>query len=204
MLSDTLRTELERYAIGPKLRALRLGKKMGLAELAAHTGLSTAMLSKIERGQLFPTLPTLLRAALVFGVGLEHFFAPTRAAVAVTRGGQRVRLPNKAGLAHPSYFFESLDFPASGRRMEAYLADFPSGAPVSEPHSHAGAELVFVIAGELRLDVAGEEVGLGQGDCAYFRSSQPHSYGGAGGAATALVVTVGEGRAGEEPGLTRA
>jgi hypothetical protein len=32
------------------------------------------MLSKIERGQLFPTLPTLLRIAMVFGVGLEHFF----------------------------------------------------------------------------------------------------------------------------------
>ena len=36
------------------------------------------MLSKIERGQLFPTLPTLLRIALVFSVGLEYFFAGSR------------------------------------------------------------------------------------------------------------------------------
>jgi transcriptional regulator with XRE-family HTH domain len=36
------------------------------------------MLSKIERGRLFPTLPTLLRIALVFGVGLEFFFAGAR------------------------------------------------------------------------------------------------------------------------------
>jgi transcriptional regulator with XRE-family HTH domain len=60
------------YKIGPKIRALRLNKKLGLLQLGEHTGLSSAMLSKIERGQLFPTLPTLLRIALVFGVGLEH------------------------------------------------------------------------------------------------------------------------------------
>jgi transcriptional regulator with XRE-family HTH domain len=47
---------------------------MGLVELGKHTGLSAAMLSKLERGKLFPTLPTLLRIALVFGVGLEYFF----------------------------------------------------------------------------------------------------------------------------------
>jgi hypothetical protein len=42
------------------------------------------MLSKIERGQLFPTL---LRIALVFGVGLEHFFVDTseRPVMAVVR-----------------------------------------------------------------------------------------------------------------------
>ena len=74
MLSETLTAGLERYRIGPKVRALRLRKKLGLVQLGQHTGLSPAMLSKIERGQLFPTLPTLLRIALLFGVGLEHFF----------------------------------------------------------------------------------------------------------------------------------
>jgi transcriptional regulator with XRE-family HTH domain len=33
------------------------------------------LLSKLERGRLFPTLPTLLRIALVFSVGLDYFFA---------------------------------------------------------------------------------------------------------------------------------
>ncbi len=43
---------------------------MGLVELGKHTALSAAMLSKLERGKLFPRLPTLLRIAMVFGVGL--------------------------------------------------------------------------------------------------------------------------------------
>ena len=78
MLSKTLQDGLAEYEIGPRVRALRLKKKIGLVDLGKHTGLSPALLSKIERGRLFPTLPTLLRIALVFGVGLEYFFAGTR------------------------------------------------------------------------------------------------------------------------------
>ena len=51
MLSDTLKSGLENYGIGEKLRLLRLKKKMGLVELGRHTGLSAALLSKVERGK---------------------------------------------------------------------------------------------------------------------------------------------------------
>jgi transcriptional regulator with XRE-family HTH domain len=97
MLSETLITSLEGYAIGPKIRRLRLRKKLGLVQLSEHTGLSPAMLSKIERGHLFPTLPTLLRIALVFGVGLDHFFREDsdRPVHAVVRKADRIRLPEK-------------------------------------------------------------------------------------------------------------
>lgn len=53
MLSQTLSAGLESYQIGPKIRALRLKKNLGLVQLGQHTGMSSGMLSKIERGQLF-------------------------------------------------------------------------------------------------------------------------------------------------------
>ena len=80
--------------------------------------MSSGMLSKIERGQLFPTLPTLLKIAMVFGVGLEHFFVDLtdRPTLAVVRKKDRLRLPDRPDAENPSYFFESLDFPsATGR-----------------------------------------------------------------------------------------
>ncbi|MBV9156011.1 MAG: helix-turn-helix transcriptional regulator, partial [Acidobacteriaceae bacterium] len=76
MESDTIRQGLKRYSIGQKLRRLRLRKSMGLADLSKHTGLSQSLLSKLERDLMHPTLPTLLRIALVFSVGLEYFFNP--------------------------------------------------------------------------------------------------------------------------------
>lgn len=193
MLSETLTTELERYRIGPRIRALRLRKKLGLVQLAAHTGLSAAMLSKIERGQLFPTLPTLLRIAMVFGVGLEHFFTEDKdkPMVAVTRKAERLRLPIPPGEDAPSYNFESLDYPVSERRMESFLAEFPVDAKPSEPHQHGSAELVYVISGRLAVDVDGQETRLEAGDAVYFDASAPHSYRREGkGACTTLVVTL--------------
>ena len=99
MLSPTLREGLKAYAIGPTIRSIRLKKKMGLVELGKHTGLSPAMLSKIERGKLFPTLPTLLRIALVFSVGLDFFFAGARdkPVLGIVRRKERLRFPERPG-----------------------------------------------------------------------------------------------------------
>jgi len=195
MLSETLTEGLERYRIGPKIRDLRLRKKLGLVQLGEHTGLSPAMLSKIERGLLFPTLPTLLRIALVFGVGLEHFFVESEPGptIAVVRKKDRLRLPDRPGEDAPSYFFESLDFPVTARKMEAYYAEFPAQAEPSAPHRHGGAELIYVLHGALAVDVEGEETVLGEGDAMYFDSGALHSYARHGRAACAAIVVVAAG-----------
>ena len=78
-ITDTISEGLGRYSIGEKLRSMRQRKSMGLAELGRHTGLSAGLLSKPERGKLFPTLPTLLRIAMVFGVAGLLFYRRTQA-----------------------------------------------------------------------------------------------------------------------------
>lgn len=191
MLSDTLSEGLEAYRIGPKIRALRQEKSIGLVQLGEHTGLSPGMLSKIERGQVFPTLPTLLRIALVFGVGLEHFFIDDeRPTIAVVRKADRLRLPNAAGDKSPAYFFESLDYPATDRKMEAYYAQFETAGEGSEPHSHVGAEIIYVISGQLILTIDDNETVLDEGDSIYFDSSYPHSYRRGGNSVCSAVVVV--------------
>src|ERR1700690_2565429 len=95
--TEAISEGLGRYSIGEKLRSMRLRKSMGLVELGKHTGLSAALLSKLERGKLFPTLPTLLRIAMVFGVGLDYFFTDERKrrVLGVVRREERVRFPEK-------------------------------------------------------------------------------------------------------------
>jgi transcriptional regulator with XRE-family HTH domain len=69
---------------------------MGLAQLAEHTGFSPAMLSRLENGRLVPTLPTLIRIALVFNVGLDYFFVDPRKrhVVALSRRSERNVFPS--------------------------------------------------------------------------------------------------------------
>ena len=193
MLSKTLQDGLNDYGIGPKIRALRLKKKIGLVDLGKHTGLSPALLSKIERGHLFPTLPTLLRIALVFGVGLEYFFAGAREKplVAVMRKGERVELPERPGAREAAYRFASLDYSATERRFNCYYAEFLPAAPEKlRPHEHTGVEFIYVIQGTLSIHITGEEHALEAGDAIYFDAATPHAYRRSGGRlCSAVVVT---------------
>ena len=193
MLSTTLKAGLADYAIGGKIRTLRLKKKMGLVELGRHAGLSPALLSKIERDLLFPTLPTLLKIALVFSVGLEYFFAGPREAplVAVVRKADRMRFPEREGARDGAFRFESLDFPAAERRFNSYYAEFlPSKTGTSGRHHHGGAEFIYVLRGTLLLHVGNTEYRLKSGDSVYFDPTVPHGYRRHGSSAChAMVVT---------------
>ena len=179
MINKTIEDNLRPYQIGAKLRALRLKKSMGLVALGKHTGLSPALLSKLERDKLYPTLPTLLRIAMVFSVGLDHFFADEskRHAAAVVRQSERIRLPERPGVGDVAYHFESLDYKCNDRRTNAYLAEFhPVDPDKLRPHQHPGSEFLLVVKGKLGLRVGVNTYELESGDSIYFDPSVPHTY----------------------------
>ena len=178
-VTATISEGLGRYSIGEKLRALRLRKSMGLVELGKHTGLSAALLSKLEREKLFPTLPTLLRIAMVFGVGLDYFFTDERKRriVGLVRHGERVRFPERPGTTDVPYFFECLDYRATERKLSAFLADFQELAKEKlKPHQHAGVEFLYLLKGSLALKIGSDEYVLEADDAIYFDSAVQHSY----------------------------
>ncbi len=194
MIAKAIADELRPYSIGEKLRSLRLRKSMGLVQLGQHTGLSPAMLSKLERGRLFPTLPTLTRIAMVFSVGLEYFFTDERKrhVVSVVRKKDRLRFPERPKASDISYFFESLDFPAVERKLNAYLAEFVC-TPVEKlrSHSHPGIELIYVMTGDMEVRIGSDLYALKEGDAIYFDATVRHSYRNPAKAESrAIVVTV--------------
>jgi len=184
---------LRPYAIADKLRTLRLRRSMGLAQLADHTGLSSAMLSRLENGRLVPTLPTLTRIALVFNVGLDYFFTDPRKrhVVALVRRDERRVFPSDPKVSPVSWHFESLDFRVNERKLNGYLAHFH---PVAEeklaPHFHPGVELLYLIEGKLEIAIGVEKFELAAGDSIYFDAMQKHTYRSLSRAAcTAVVIT---------------
>src|SRR5947209_9132772 len=176
--SKTITEGLGKYGIGAKLRRLRLRKSMGLLELSKHTGLSPALLSKLERDLMHPTLPTLLRIAMVFSVDLDYFFVPEpKPVLAIVRKGERMRFPDSPDEKKTCYHFESLDFPVPQRALNSYLAEFePIEITDNRFHQHPGIELLYVISGKLELHTAGAKHQLADGDAVYFDSTAPHCY----------------------------
>ena len=176
---DGVNRILSNYEIGQKLRQLRLRKKIALVDLGKHTGLSASMLSQLENGKLIPTLPTLARIAMVFDVGLEHFFndRKNKRVFSIVRSNERLRFPDQPDSAIPGYYFEVLSFGATDKSMSAYLADFPKRDNRNpRHHSHDGAEFLHVLAGTLTINYQSEDYNLSAGDSVYFDASGPHSY----------------------------
>jgi transcriptional regulator with XRE-family HTH domain len=192
-VNKTITEGLKPYGLGEKLRGLRLKKSMGLVELGKHTGLSPAMLSKLECGKLFPTLPTLLRIAMVFGVGLDYFFTDERRRhiVAFVRKQERVRFPERPGGGEIAYHFESLDFKANERKLNAFLAEFETvAAEKVRMHQHPGVEFLYMIRGKIDLIIASGVYTLDAGDAIYFDSGVRHAYRRTGRQpSTAVIVT---------------
>jgi transcriptional regulator with XRE-family HTH domain len=191
-----VKESLRPYAIAEKLRTLRLRRSMGLAQLAEHTGFSAAMLSRLENGRLVPTLPTLTRIALVFNVGLDYFFTDPRKRhiVAVSRQSERKAFPSDPKSLQVPWHFETLDFRASERKLNGFLAHFHTlPAEKIKPHFHRGVELLYLIEGELEMTIGVDKIRLCPGDAVYFDAMQKHAYQSlVRGRCTAVVVTTGD------------
>jgi transcriptional regulator with XRE-family HTH domain len=162
------------YCVGMKLRALRTEKRMTLARLASETGLSTALLSKLETDRMTPTLTTLATICRVYGVGLGHFFSePREHTLSVTRkvASQGRGRSGEGGSVIP------LNPGLPSRRMNAMIVDLASGAPAAAPEPElGGALLVYVLDGRLHMDVGGLRETLEEGDCAYLESELPMAW----------------------------
>jgi transcriptional regulator with XRE-family HTH domain len=173
---------LEPYCIGMKLRSLRTQKRLTLARLAAETGLSTALLSKLETDRMVPTLPTLATISRVYGVGLSHFFRdPTRHTISITRkahfegqerGMEQARITPLNAIEECEPLADSSAEPVSrGPKLVAQMIEFPAGGAASASNClHDSSCLVYVLEGHLQLVSGGLHELLKAGDCAYVES----------------------------------
>jgi len=189
------RWALEPYSIGTKLRTLRTQKHLTLSRLAVETGLSTALLSKLETDRMIPTLPTLANICRVYGIGLSYFFTDTaKHTLAITRKAHLVG--NGRGQdAVKQVLLHALN---PNARLVARMIEYPQGAAgLMSEVGHCVCSVVYVLEGELRLDSGGMHEVLKVGDCAYVDSDMAIAWS-AGGTerCRALVVTPGSPREG--------
>jgi len=139
-------------AIGHEVRDLR--KKLGLtvADLAAATGLSLGMLSKIENGNISPSLTTLQALSRALGVPLTTFFrryeAPRKAMF--VKAGEGVEIERRGTRAGHQYnLLGHIDNNSSGVIVEPYLITLTTSSDVFPTFQHAGMEFLYMLEGEV-------------------------------------------------------
>src|SRR5208282_6335812 len=146
-------------------------KRLTLHRLAAETGLSPALLSKLETDRMIPTLPTLATIARVYGVSMSYFFSePARHALSITRKAHLLG----DGRGMDSVKVTPLNAEGEGFRFVAQVVEFPPGGASLAINAFQGTgAVVYVLEGRLRLDAGGMHDVLETGDCVCMESEMP-------------------------------
>ncbi|MFN3147844.1 MAG: helix-turn-helix domain-containing protein [Paracoccaceae bacterium] len=171
------REKVLEIAIGRELRAFRRQKSMTVAELSAASGLSAGMLSKIENGNISPSLTTLQTLAHVLSVPLTAFFRryEERRAAVHTRAGEGVNVERAGTRAGQQYtLLGHLGDNASGVTVEPYLITLTHETDTFPVFQHDGVETIYMLEGEVGYRHGDTIYPLRPGDTLFFEADAPH------------------------------
>ena len=164
-------------AIGREVRSFRRDRNLTVADLAAKTGLSIGMLSKIENGNTSASLTTLQTISTALSVPITSLFRryeEAREAVHV-KSGTGVEIERAGTRAGRQYnLLGHLGSNASGVLMEPYFISLTDQSDIFPTFQHDGIELLYMLDGELNYRHGDQTFNLQPGDTLLFDADAPH------------------------------
>src|SRR5579875_2095020 len=177
--------------IGAHLRAARLAARKTIAEVAAESGLTKGFLSKLERDLTSVSVASLMRLCDALRISVAALFQDAKGEV--VRSGQYPPI-NFGGTGIREYLLT----PGGEKRVQAILSEIePGGGSGDEPYAlPVDVEFVFMLDGQMVIEVAGEAHALGTGDAITFPAGTRHARRRAGPGAVDTLAGAPGGRAG--------
>ena len=174
MVRKTHIREMSDEEIGAKLKRLRQDKKLTLKKLAEQAGCTDAALSKIERGEVTPTISLLKKTVNVLGATLSEFLANDEDAQenVVIRKEDRVRMDFHDMKISSHQLVHNL----KNKMMQPLYEIIKPGGGSGGTYTHQGEEFGIVLEGELDITVDEQTYTIHEGDSFYYKSVRPHSF----------------------------
>ena len=156
--------------IGERIRERRQQLGLSLKGLAEKTDLTSGFLSQIERDLSEPSISSLRKISEVLGVAVFYFLIDDNVKNPVVRHDQRKKISFSE--SHMTY---ELLCPDMDRQLEMFMAKLEPGAMTcSEPLTHPGEEVTYVLNGKMWIKIGDEEYTLEKGDTVYYFGTTPH------------------------------
>lgn len=165
---------IERH-IGREVRRHRQRHQMTLADLAQATGLSPGMVSKIENGQISPSLSTLTTLADALNLPLSAFFRSFEESRDVSHvpAGHGLVIDRRGTRA--GHIYQLLGHMIrSSVSLEPYLITLTEQSDAFTEFQHEGVEFIYMLEGEVTYRHGEREFHLGPGDSLFFDAIAPH------------------------------
>ena len=164
-------------AIGREVKALRTKLGLTVVDLAAATGLSNGMLSKIENGATSPSLTTLQSLSRALGVPVTSLFRRFEQGGAATfvRAGEGLPIERRGTRNKHQYQLLGHTGDANSRIVvEPYLITLTSESDVFPLFQHAGLEFLYMLEGEVVYRHGDASYLMTPGDSLFFDADAPH------------------------------
>jgi transcriptional regulator with XRE-family HTH domain len=164
-----------RATIARRLRDYRLDLDWTMTQLAGRSGVSKAMLSKIENAQTTPALTTLSRIGDALAVPVTAFFRglDDEQDMLHVKAGQGLDIQHRGSSAGRSYqSLGRMRFPHD--RLEPTLVTIVRDDEAFPLYQHGGSELIYVLAGRLEYSCGRRVVLLEPGDSLQLLGEVPH------------------------------
>jgi transcriptional regulator with XRE-family HTH domain len=165
---------LER-AIGTHIRDLRQRFHLSVADLAGAASISTGMMSKIENGQISPSLSTLQALAQALNVPITNLFSAfeERRDCSYVKAGQGVAIERRG--TKVGHVYQLLGHALGGDfTIEPYLITLKEDAVPYTGFRHAGTELIYMLSGKVVYRHGVQTYPLEPGDALMFDSAALH------------------------------
>ena len=150
-------------SLAASLSEARLAQGLSVSALAERSGVSRAMIAKVERAEAQPTAVLLGRLSAALGMTLSELVAR-----AEQDDRRLVRAADQPRWADPETGYERRAIsPASGGPLELIEIELPAGARVAYPaESYTFIhQQIWVLQGRLAFREGDEEHDLRAGDC---------------------------------------
>ena len=162
--------------IGATVRRLRSSMGLTLGEVAKRSNVSAGMLSRLENGDVSPSLETLAALTAALGVPLGNLFGD----IGKPRGGAQ-HVPKGQGLevvrrgTKRGHTYHLLAADRGPRRaFEPFLVTLNDKSEVFPGFEHPGTEFIYLLEGSLTYRHGDETHLLKAGDALTFAGTVPH------------------------------
>lgn len=164
--------------VGAVIRRLRLERKMSLKDLSRASGVSSGMLSQIERNLANPSLKILTKIQVALETNAAALFPGNDGDVTTERKDPLfVKRNNQRPFCELGYLTKELLSTGTTQHLEMMLLHIPpSGSSGDSPLTSLSEKGGFVLEGTITMSVDGEETVLGEGDSFAFDGRRPHAF----------------------------
>lgn len=162
-------------ALGHQIRALRRERDLSVADLGAAAGISPGMVSKMENGQISPSLASISAVANALHVPITALFSAFEESrdCSYVRSGQGVVIERRG--TKVGHIYELLGAGLRGDLVvEPYLITLEDDAEPYTGFRHVGIEFIYMLTGEVSYRHADQEYHLGPGDALMFDAQALH------------------------------